>query len=150
MSLILEKHSDHKENTFSVIFPRKLVDAGVIIGYIRLDLLHSQFVKITGIFKKLLLAYGEDINIFVFDSKAPNWDNFQALTSSSSVTTRQCSNTFSMHSLLRQFLDGEVRYLSLKKVCPNEAQELFDAAKKAAQHRYATYVRMSKIDYSAE
>ena len=39
---------------------------------------------------------------------------------------------------------------SLKKVCPNEAQELFDAAKKAAQHRYATYVRMSKIDYSAE
>ena len=44
MSLILEKHSDHKENTFSVIFPRKLVDAGVIIGYIRLDLLHSQFV----------------------------------------------------------------------------------------------------------
>ena len=50
-----------------------------------------------------------------------------------------------LHSLLRQFLDGEVRYLSLKKVCPNEAQELFDAAKKAAQHRYATYVRMSKI-----
>ena len=83
-------------------------------------------IQRTSIFKKLLLAYGEDINIFVFDSKAPNWDNFQA------------------------FLDGEVRYLSLKKVCPNEAQELFDAAKKAAQHRYATYVRMSKIDYSAE
>ena len=83
-------------------------------------------------------------------AQAPNWDNFQTLTSSSSVTTRQYSNEFSMHSLLRQFLDGEVRYLSLKKVCPNEAQELFDAAKKAAQHRYATYVRMSKIDYSAE
>ena len=80
-------------------------------------------IQRTSIFKKLLLAYGEDINIFVFDSKAPNWDNFQA------------------------FLDGEVRYLSLKKVCPNEAQELFDAAKKAAQHRYATYVRMSKITY---
>ena len=85
-----------------------------------------------------------------FDTPSPNWDNFQTLTSSSSVTIRQCSNEFSMHSLLRQFLDGEVRYLSLKKVCPNEAQELFDAAKKAAQHRYATYVRMSKIDYSAE
>ena len=65
-------------------------------------------------------------NPFQLDSKEPNWDNFQA------------------------FLDGEVRYLSLKKVCPTEAQELFDAAKKAAQHRYATYVRMSKIDYSAE
>ena len=47
--------------------------------------------------------------------------------------------------MIKAFLDGEVRYLSLKKVCPNEAQELFDAAKKAAQHRYATYVRMSKI-----
>ena len=68
----------------------------------------------------------EGKNPFQLDSKAPNWDNFQA------------------------FLDGEVRYLSLKKVRPTEAQELFDAAKKAAQHRYATYVRMSKIDYSAE
>ena len=57
----------------------------------------------------------EGKNPFQLDSKAPNWDNFQA------------------------FLDGEVRYLSLKKVCPNEAQELFDAAKKAAQHRYATF-----------
>ncbi len=65
-------------------------------------------------------------NPFQLDSKEPKWDDFQA------------------------FLDGEVRYLSLKKVKPAEAQELFDAAKKAAQHRYATYVRMSKIDYSAE
>ena len=68
----------------------------------------------------------EGKNPFQLDSKAPNWDNFQA------------------------FLDGEVRYLSLKKVKPAEAQELFDAAKKAAQRRYATYVRMSKIDYSEE
>ncbi len=65
-------------------------------------------------------------NPFQLDSKAPAWDKFQ------------------------EFLDGEVRYLSLKKVKPTEAQELFDAAKKAAQHRYATYVRMSKLDYSAE
>ncbi|MBO4398447.1 MAG: pyruvate:ferredoxin (flavodoxin) oxidoreductase [Bacteroidaceae bacterium] len=66
----------------------------------------------------------EGKNPFQLDSKEPNWDNFQA------------------------FLDGEVRYLSLKKAKPAEAQELFDAAKKAAQHRYATYVRMSKLDYS--
>jgi pyruvate-ferredoxin/flavodoxin oxidoreductase len=63
-------------------------------------------------------------NPFQLDSKAPNWDDFQA------------------------FLEGEVRYLSLKKVKPAEAQELFDAAKKAAQRRYNTYVRLSKIDYS--
>ena len=66
----------------------------------------------------------EGKNPFQLDSKEPNWDNFQA------------------------FLDGEVRYLSLKKAKPAEAQALFDAAKKAAQHRYATYVRMSKLDYS--
>ena len=38
----------------------------------------------------------EGKNPFQLDSKAPNWDNFQALTSSSSVTTRQCSNEFSI------------------------------------------------------
>ena len=65
-------------------------------------------------------------NPFQLDSKEPQWDKFQ------------------------EFLDGEVRYLSLKKAKPAEAQELFDAAKKAAQHRYATYVRMSKLDYSVE
>ena len=62
-------------------------------------------------------------NPFQLDSKEPNWDDFQA------------------------FLEGEVRYLSLKKVKPQEAQELFDAAKAAAQRRYNTYLRMSKIEY---
>lgn len=62
-------------------------------------------------------------NPFQLDSKEPNWDDFQA------------------------FLEGEVRYLSLKKVKPEEAQELFDAAKAAAQRRYNTYLRMSKIEY---
>mgnify|MGYP002855129228 CR=1 FL=1 len=62
-------------------------------------------------------------NPFQLDSKEPNWDDFQS------------------------FLEGEVRYLSLKKVKPTEAQELFDAAKEAAQRRYNTYVRMSKIEY---
>ena len=38
---------------------------------------------------------------------------------------------------------GEVRYLSLKKARPAEAQELFDAAETAAKKRYATYVRKS-------
>jgi pyruvate-ferredoxin/flavodoxin oxidoreductase len=65
----------------------------------------------------------EGKNPFQLDSKEPNWDEFQA------------------------FLEGEVRYLSLKKVKPIEAQELFDAAKKAAQRRYNTYARLSKIEY---
>ena len=65
----------------------------------------------------------EGKNPFQLDSKEPKWDDFQA------------------------FLEGEVRYLSLKKVKPAEAQELFDAAKKAAQRRYENYVRLSKIEY---
>ena len=63
-------------------------------------------------------------NPFQLDSKEPNWDDFQA------------------------FLEGEVRYLSLKKVKPEEPQELFDAAKQGGrQRRYNTYLRMSKIEY---
>ncbi len=62
-------------------------------------------------------------NPFQLDSKEPNWDKFQ------------------------EFLEGEVRYLSLKKVKPAEAQELFDAAKKAAQRRYNTYVRMAQMQF---
>jgi pyruvate-ferredoxin/flavodoxin oxidoreductase len=65
-------------------------------------------------------------NPFQLDSKAPNWDKFQ------------------------EFLDGEVRFLSLKKVLPAQADELYAATKRAAQERYATYVRLSRVDYSQE
>ena len=66
----------------------------------------------------------EGKNPFQLDSKAPNWDEFQA------------------------FLEGEVRFLSLKKAAPAEAQELYDACKAAAKRRYNSYIRMSKMDYS--
>ena len=66
----------------------------------------------------------EGKNPFTLDSKEPDWDKFQ------------------------DFLEGEVRYLSVKKAYPNEAQELFDAAKKMAQIRYKTYVRKSQEDWT--
>lgn len=56
-------------------------------------------------------------NPFTLDSKTPDWDKFQS------------------------FLLGEVRYASLQKAQPEKAQELYDEAKRAAQRRYATYVR---------
>jgi len=68
----------------------------------------------------------EGKNPFTLDSKEPNWDNFQ------------------------DFLEGEVRYLSLKKAAPAEAQELFDACKLAAQRRYKTYVRKTQEDWSLD
>ena len=68
----------------------------------------------------------EGKNPFTLDSKAPNWDNFQT------------------------FLEGEVRFLSLKKAAPTEAQELYDACKAAAQRRYKTYIRKTQEDWSLD
>ena len=61
---------------------------------------------------------------FQLDSKEPDWDKFQ------------------------DFLEGEVRFLSLKKAAPEEAQQLYDACKEAAQRRYKTYVRKTQEDWS--
>ena len=68
----------------------------------------------------------EGKNPFTLDSKEPQWDKFQ------------------------EFLQGEVRYASLAKQFPTEAQELFDAAEGMAKKRYASYVRMSKMDWNNE
>ena len=65
-------------------------------------------------------------NPFSLDSKEPQWDKFQ------------------------DFLMGEVRYLSVKKAFPEEADELFAEAQKMAQRRYQTYVRQTKMDWSEE
>ena len=66
----------------------------------------------------------EGKNPFSLDSKEPDWDKFH------------------------DFLMGEVRYLSVQKAYPNEAEELFAEAKRMAQLRYKSYVRKSKEDWS--
>ena len=68
----------------------------------------------------------EGKNPFSLDSKEPDWSKFH------------------------DFLMGEVRYLSVKKAYPNEAEELFAEAQKMAQQRYKTYVRQTKMDWSDE
>ena len=68
----------------------------------------------------------EGKNPFQLDSKAPQWDKFQ------------------------DYLKGEVRFLSVMKQYPNEAEELFAACQEMAQKRYQSYVRMSKMDWSVE
>ena len=66
----------------------------------------------------------EGKNPFSLDSKEPQWDKFH------------------------DFLMGEVRYLSVKKAYPNEAEELFAEAQRMAQLRYKSYVRKAKEDWS--
>ena len=68
----------------------------------------------------------EGKNPFSLDSKAPDWSKFH------------------------DFLMGEVRYLSVKKAYPNEAEELFAEAQRMAQLRYKSYIRKSQEDWSAE
>ena len=62
-------------------------------------------------------------NPFVMDSKEPDWSKF------------------------RDFLMKEVRYTSLKKSFPAEADELFAAAEENAKWRYNSYQRLAKMEY---
>ena len=61
----------------------------------------------------------EGKNPFTLDSKEPNWDKFE------------------------DFLKGEVRYASVMKQYPAEAEELYAAAKTNAQWRYNNYRRLA-------
>jgi pyruvate-ferredoxin/flavodoxin oxidoreductase len=45
-------------------------------------------------------------------------------------------------------LQGEVRFLSVLKQYPDEAEELFAACQEMAKKRYQSYVRMTKMDWS--
>ena len=65
----------------------------------------------------------EGKNPFTLDSKLPDWSTFQ------------------------EFLNGEVRYTSLKKMFPEEADELFKAAEANAKWRYEHYKRLSEMKY---
>ncbi len=65
----------------------------------------------------------EGKNPFVLDSKEPDWSKF------------------------RDFLMKEVRYTSLQKAFPAEAEELFAAAEENAKWRYNGYVRRAKMEY---
>jgi len=66
----------------------------------------------------------EGQNPFQLDSKEPNWTEFQ------------------------NFLDGEIRYTSLKKSFPAQAAKLFAAAEENAKWRYNSYKRMASLDYT--
>ena len=66
----------------------------------------------------------EGKNPFILDSKEPDWSKFQ------------------------DFLNSEVRFLSLKKAEPALADELFQQTEESAKRRYASYIRKSKEDWT--
>jgi len=68
----------------------------------------------------------EGKNPFTLDSKEPNWDEFI------------------------NFLKGEVRYASVMKQYPEEAEQLFNAAKENAQWRYNNYRRLARQQWGQE
>lgn len=66
----------------------------------------------------------EGKNPFILDSKEPDWNKFQ------------------------EFINSEVRYTSLKKMFPEEAELLFKSAEENARWRYMNYKRLAELDYS--
>jgi pyruvate-ferredoxin/flavodoxin oxidoreductase len=73
-------------------------------------------------YNPLLEAEGK--NPFQLDSKEPDWSKFQ------------------------DFLKTEVRYTSLIKAFPNEAEILFKAAEENAKWRYKSYQRLAAMDFA--
>jgi pyruvate-ferredoxin/flavodoxin oxidoreductase len=65
----------------------------------------------------------EGKNPFSLDSKEPDWSKF------------------------REFLMGEVRYTSLLKAFPEQAEELFKTAEENAKWRYDYYKRLAQMEY---
>ncbi len=68
----------------------------------------------------------EGKNPFTLDSKEPQWDKFE------------------------DFLKGEVRYASVLKQYPDEAAELFAAAKANARWRYNNYRRLAQQQWGID
>ncbi len=68
----------------------------------------------------------EGKNPLTLDSKEPGWSKFQ------------------------EFLNSEVRYTSLRKSFPEEAEKLFKAAEENAKWKYKAYQRLASLDYSEE
>jgi pyruvate-ferredoxin/flavodoxin oxidoreductase len=73
-------------------------------------------------YNPMLEAEGK--NPFQLDSKEPDWSKF------------------------REFLNGEVRYTSLKKSFPEVAEELFASAEENAKWRYNYYKRMAAMEFT--
>ena len=65
----------------------------------------------------------EGKNPFTLDSKEPDWSTFQG------------------------FLNSEVRYTSLVKSFPQEAEVLFKAAEENSKWRYNTYQRLAAMEF---
>ena len=68
----------------------------------------------------------EGKNPFTLDSKEPQWDKFE------------------------DFLKGEVRFASVLKSFPEQAAELFEAAKENAQWRYNNYRRLARQQWGTD
>jgi len=68
----------------------------------------------------------EGKNPFTLDSKEPDWDKFE------------------------DFLKGEVRFASVLKSMPDQAAELFAAAKSNAQWRYNNYRRLARQQWGVD
>ncbi len=75
-------------------------------------------------YNPMLEAEGK--NPFVLDSKEPDWNKFQ------------------------EFINSEVRYTSVKKAFPEQAEELFKAAEENAVWRHKAYIQKASLSYESD
>jgi pyruvate-ferredoxin/flavodoxin oxidoreductase len=75
-------------------------------------------------FNPMLEAEGK--NPFILDSKEPDWSKFQG------------------------YLASEVRYTSLEKAFPKEAEILFKAAEENARWRYNVYRKLAAVQFETK
>ena len=81
--------------------------------------------QVTGISTGIIrFLKNEGKNPFTLDSKEPDWSKFQ------------------------DFLKSEVRYTSLIKSFPDEAEILFKAAEENAKWRYKSYQRLAAMEFA--
>ncbi|MCF8234810.1 MAG: pyruvate:ferredoxin (flavodoxin) oxidoreductase [Bacteroidales bacterium] len=94
------------------------------MGKSQLEIKHAVEAGYWNMYRYNPLLEAEGKNPFILDSKEPDWNKFQ------------------------DFLNGEVRYMSLKKSFPQEAERLDAIALSDAQWRYGNYARLASQDYS--
>ena len=84
-----------------------------------------QLNRDTGTFTGIILSLeNEGKNPFTLDSKEPDWTRFQ------------------------DFLKSEVRYTSLVKSFPDQAEVLFKAAEENSKWRYRSYQRLAAMEFT--
>ncbi|MBQ9638432.1 MAG: hypothetical protein IJV22_02620 [Bacteroidales bacterium] len=87
----------------------------------------------------------EGKNGFHLDSKESDWSKFRDLATPALLYFGNVQASLTLRSTSAAPIIGEVRYNSLMKTFPQEAEELFVATERNAKLRYEGYKKLSEM-----